>query len=86
MEEIQFGDAYTCTYCLRTITWDHHRSRPTQDHFIPKSKLLKGDKTEFVLCCQWCNSRKSDKVFESIEAARVYIASRRPPKIPAKTD
>ena len=77
---IQFGDSYTCTYCLQTIKWDHHRSRPTRDHFIPKSKLLKDHKTEFVLCCQWCNSRKSDKVFSSIEEAREYIASRKPPK------
>ena len=82
-KSIQFGDSYTCTYCLQTIKWDHHRSRPTRDHFIPKSKLLKDHKTEFVLCCQWCNSRKSDKVFSSIEEARKYIASRKPPKIPS---
>ena len=84
-KSIQFGDSYTCTYCLQTIKWDHHRSRPTRDHFIPKSKLLKDHKTEFVLCCQWCNSRKSDKVFSSIEEARKYIASRKPPKIPSTT-
>jgi hypothetical protein len=79
--DIQFGDTYVCTYCARSIKWDHHRSRPTRDHFIPKSKLEKGRKTEFVLCCQWCNSRKSDKEFATIEEARLYIASRRPPKI-----
>jgi 5-methylcytosine-specific restriction endonuclease McrA len=78
---IKFGDSYRCTYCLRVIKYDHHRSRPTRDHFIPRSKLLKGSKTEFVLCCQWCNSRKSDKEFATIEEAREYIASRRPPKI-----
>jgi hypothetical protein len=83
MSDIQFGESYVCTYCRRTIKWDHHRSRPTKDHFIPKSKLLKGSKTEFVLCCQWCNSRKSDKVFSSIEEARQYIASRKPPRIGA---
>ena len=83
MFRIQFGDSYTCTYCLRVITWDHHRSRPTRDHFIPKSKLAKGRKTVLVLSCQWCNSRKSDKEFATIEEARLYIASRKPPKIPA---
>jgi len=62
------GDSYTCTYCLQVIKWDHHRTRPTKDHFFPKSKkkMLMGAKTIFVICCQPCNSRKSDKVFSSI--------------------
>ena len=81
MRRIQPGDSYVCAYCDRTIKYDHHRNRPTRDHFIPKSKLLKGQKTKFVVCCQWCNSRKSDKVFSSIEEARTYIASCKPPKI-----
>src|SRR5262249_5215670 len=73
---IKFGDSYTCSYCLRVIQWDHHRTRPTRDHFFPKSKrkLLLGIKTSFVICCQPCNSRKSDKVFSSIEAVREFIA------------
>jgi hypothetical protein len=24
---IKFGDSYTCTYCLRVVKYDHHRSR-----------------------------------------------------------
>jgi len=76
---LKLGDFYTCSYCLQVIKWDHHRTRPTKDHFFPKSKkqLLMGAKTPFVLCCQPCNSRKSDKVFSSIEEVREFIRSRR---------
>jgi len=27
---MQFGDSYTCSYCLQVIKWDHHRTRPTK--------------------------------------------------------
>jgi pyoverdine/dityrosine biosynthesis protein Dit1 len=66
-------------YCLQVIHWDHHRTRPTRDHFVPKSKkkLPDGAKTTFVICCQPCDSRKSDKIFSSIEEAREFIMSRR---------
>ena len=76
---LKFGDSYTCTYCLQVIKWDHHRTRPTRDHFFPKSKkkLLMGVKTTFIICCQPCNSRKSDKVFSSIEEVREFITSRK---------
>src|SRR5215510_7773449 len=68
-----------CTYCLQLIKWDHHRTRATKDHFFPKSKkkMLMGAKTSFVICCQPCNSRKSDKVFSSIEEVREFIRSRK---------
>jgi len=76
---MNLGDSYTCAYCLQVIKWDHHRTRPTRDHFFPKSKkkLLMGAKTTFVICCQPCNSRKSDNVFSSIEEARKFIANRK---------
>jgi 5-methylcytosine-specific restriction endonuclease McrA len=75
---LTLGDSYTCAYCLKVIHWNHHRTRPTKDHFFPKSKkqLLNGAKTSFVICCQPCNSRKSDKVFSSIEEVRDFIRSR----------
>src|SRR6476660_9813819 len=75
---LTLGDSYTCTYCLKVIHWDHHRTRPTKDHFFPKSKkeLLMGAKTTFVICCQPCNSRKSDKLFSSIEEVREFIRTR----------
>ena len=64
---------------MRVINWDHHRTRPTKDHFIPKSKkqLLMGSKPIFFICCQPCNSRKSDNVFSSIEEVREFITSRK---------
>ncbi len=76
---LNFGDSYTCTYCLQEIKWDHHRTRPTRDHFFPRSKkkLLMGAKTTFIICCQPCNSRKSDKVFSSIEEVREFITTRK---------
>jgi 5-methylcytosine-specific restriction endonuclease McrA len=78
-KSLKLGDSYTCTYCLQVILWDHHRTRPTQDHFFPKSKkkLLKGAKTNFIICCQPCNSRKSDNVFSSVEEVRAFITSRK---------
>jgi 5-methylcytosine-specific restriction endonuclease McrA len=80
--DISFGDSYTCGYCLEVIKWDHHRTRPTKDHFFPKSKkkLLSGAKTSFVICCQPCNSRKSDKIFSSIEEVREFIKTRKKAK------
>src|SRR5262247_3938738 len=76
---LTLGDSYTCTYCLQVIKWDHHRTRPTKDHFFPKSKkkMQMGAKKIFVICCQPCNSRKSDKVFSSIEEVREFIRSRK---------
>src|SRR5437773_3959836 len=76
---LNFGDFYICTYCLQVIRWDHHRTRPTKDHFFPKSKkkLLMGVKTTIIICCQPCNSRKSDKVFSTIEEVREFITSRK---------
>ncbi|OLC34110.1 MAG: hypothetical protein AUG08_06795 [Acidobacteria bacterium 13_1_20CM_2_55_15] len=81
---LTLGDSYTCAYCLQVITWDHHRTRPTKDHFFPKSKkkVLEGAKTIFVICCQPCNSRKSDKLFSSIEEVRKFITSRKKPVRP----
>src|SRR5436309_8179564 len=78
-QSLTFGDSYMCSYCLQVINWDHHRTRPTKDHFFPKSKkkLLMGGKTIFIICCQPCNSRKSDKVFSSIEDVREFITSRK---------
>src|SRR5579862_1952189 len=78
-QSLKLGDSYTCSYCLKVIKWDHHRTRPTKDHFFPKSKkkLLMGVKTPFIICCQPCNSRKSDKVFSSIEQVREFITSRK---------
>jgi 5-methylcytosine-specific restriction endonuclease McrA len=86
-ECLTLGDSYTCSYCLKLIKWDHHRTRPTKDHFIPKSKknLLMGAKPTFVICCQPCNSRKSDKVFPSIEKVREFLTSRKK-AIRAKSD
>src|SRR5437667_12053653 len=76
---LNFGDFYICTYCLQVIKWDHHRTRPTKDHFFPKSKkkLLMGVETTFIICCQPCNSRKSDKVFSSVEEVREFVTSRK---------
>ena len=76
---LTLGDSYTCAYCLQVIKWDHHRTRPTKDHFFPKSKkkMLMGAKPIFVICCQPCNSRKSNKVFSSIEKVREFITSRK---------
>ncbi len=79
---LTLGDSYTCAYCLKVIRWDHHRTRPTKDHFVPRSKkdLLKAAKNVFVICCQPCNSRKSDHVFSSIEEVREFIRSRKKPE------
>jgi hypothetical protein len=77
------GESYVCTYCERSITYDSHRNRPTRDHFIPrrgKGIVEKGKAPYRVICCQWCNSRKSNLVFNSIDEVRAFIKTCTPPK------
>jgi hypothetical protein len=46
-------DDFAAPRGMSVIKWDHRRTRPTKDHFFPKSKkkMLMGAKTIFVICC-----------------------------------
>ncbi|WP_306317288.1 MULTISPECIES: HNH endonuclease domain-containing protein [unclassified Streptomyces] len=43
------------------------------DHFIPFAYLAQNPDANWVLSCQVCNGIKSDRIFESVEAARAVI-------------
>lgn len=47
--------------------------RITWDHFIPYSYNQNRKDDNWVAACQFCNSWKSDRLFNSVEEARVYL-------------
>ena len=51
--------------------------RPAWDHVIPYVYLQANPDTNWVAACQICNHIKSDRMFQTVEAAREYIARRR---------
>jgi 5-methylcytosine-specific restriction endonuclease McrA len=62
--------ARCCIYCDRPFGGD---VRVTWDHFVPWSYSQRNEK--FVAACQRCNSKKSDKMFQTLEEARAYLES-----------
>jgi hypothetical protein len=54
------------------------RSNPRQihwDHVVPF--VFSGGNDGFVAACPWCNLHKSDKIFDTLEEARTYLALKR---------
>lgn len=80
-----------CIYCERRFgSWVRRRSAPrsglsirllvTWDHFVPFSFVRSNPDENFVAACQVCNGIKRDKLFGTVEEARVFIATRREAK------
>ena len=71
-----------CFWCLEPIgdaVWNEKRqkwvsAKPEMDHVIPRCHMAGSD---VVASCSICNGIKSDKLFQSIEAARTAIQERR---------
>jgi len=61
-----------CAYCDRPFI-----SRPIWDHFIPFSYLQGSPHDNWVACCSRCNGIKSNLMFESVEAVRIYILTKK---------
>jgi len=65
---------HVCLYCgLPFGTIVEYRGETTQtpvgDHFIPWSLSSDTSSDNLVVCCQVCNTLKSDTVFRSVEEA-----------------
>lgn len=50
------------------------------DHQLPYSLTQNNNAVNFVAACHVCNGIKSDKVFQTVEEAKIYIADRRKSK------
>lgn len=72
-----------CIYCLRpfgSVTMQEKRMvflRIEWDHLLPFAYSLDNHEENFVAACQICNRIKGGTVFDTIDAARAYIAERR---------
>ena len=75
-----------CFYC--GLSFDDHNYRhglPVKlklnwDHQLPYSYSQNNKIANFVAACHICNKYKSDKVFQTMEEAQVYLQSKRKSK------
>jgi len=69
-------DNYTCQYC-GVSSKENCLVKLTIDHFIP---FVHGGNNKFnnlLTACWDCHKHKSDKIFDSMEEAKKFIANRR---------
>jgi 5-methylcytosine-specific restriction endonuclease McrA len=72
-----------CIYCQRQFGDTNVRRgvsitlRLTWDHFIPYAYTMTHTDDNWVASCQICNAIKHDKMYPSVEYARVRIHERR---------
>jgi hypothetical protein len=72
-----------CIYCtMRFGSYAWRSSKQVKllvrwDHFVPYSYSANNADANFVAACQICNGIKSDKMFDTLDEAQVYIAARR---------
>jgi 5-methylcytosine-specific restriction endonuclease McrA len=77
--ESQYGK---CFYCFRLLGgWIPYLGKAVQlrlnwDHLVPYSYLNGNPLANFVAACHICNRYKSSLMFQTVEEARVYIATR----------
>lgn len=70
-----------CLYCERMFhSWVHRKKKAIRltvcwDHFSPYSYSRDNGGDNFVAACQVCNGLKSNKIFETLEEARIYLAT-----------
>jgi hypothetical protein len=83
IRKIQMG---RCLYCELTIGSRVKRNGKTValtaqwDHFVPYSYLAQNPEANWVLACQVCNGIKSDRIFKTVEEARLVILQARDAK------
>lgn len=82
-EQILRHQLHQCVYCGFTFG---RGVRIEYDHFLPFSYSGDNNKLNMVASCRECNQIKSDKLFQTIEEARVYIVGRRREKGLSWTD
>lgn len=69
-----------CIYCGREFDV---LGPPHFDHFIPFSYCYSNRPENYVAACQDCNSRKSGRVFDSIEEVRKALGVKHTPSSPS---
>ena len=80
-QEILLRQDDRCLYCERLFgSWARRNGKPLQlsvcwDHFAPYSYSRDNQDLNFVAACQVCNGIKSNRIFETIEQARVYLST-----------
>lgn len=58
-----------CCYCGKKLKFRD----ATIDHFIPQVKGGETDAINCVIACDWCNGKKANRVFETIELASEFL-------------
>lgn len=75
-----------CFYCdveFDSIRWRKGRAiriRIHWDHKLPYAYSQNNHSENFVAACHVCNAIKSDKVFQTVEEAQIYLLDRRKAK------
>ncbi len=73
---------HRCFYCERLFgEWVHKNKKPIRlrlnwDHLTPFSYQANNSTSNFVAACHLCNNWKRNFVFQTIEEARAYCASK----------
>lgn len=68
-----------CLYCERPFGSSvFYKGKPRKvvlvwDHLVPFAYAADNKDSNFVAACSLCNGFKSDKVFQTLEEARVYV-------------
>ena len=85
-ERILTEQEYSCFYCGVAFGSHHRRSgKPITikiewDHRLPYILTRNNETGNFVAACHVCNGLKSDKVFQDVEEAQIYLAHKRKDK------
>ena len=75
--KIQQGCCFYCDRMFNSTVIVHHRKRKLKlcwDHLVPFAYSQNNNTENFVAACHLCNSWKSDRVFQTIEEAKVFLA------------
>ena len=82
-EKILNAQDHSCFYCEHTFNTHVFRDgKPKRvvlnwDHFVPWAYSRDNKGFNFVAACSICNQLKSNKVFDTVDQARLYIYEKR---------
>jgi hypothetical protein len=75
-EAVYERDGYKCVYCDYDASVSYEawlRARLNVDHWIPRSKGGSDEMDNLLTACGPCNSGKGNKLFPTLEAARIWL-------------
>lgn len=76
-DEILASQGHACLYCERTFgsyTADDREIKLQWDHMVPWSHSMDNHGHNFAAVCQFCNQRKSNLMFQTVDEVRAYVA------------